>query len=86
MGNQIRVLSESYLMNTNMTGFRWFSNIFASLCFGRNSLSIGRVNNGRRTTKANVPVSYLIGILHQCRGAIVVIKGILPLIDTRLGL
>ena len=31
----IWVLSKSYPMNTNMTGFRWFSKIFASLCFGR---------------------------------------------------
>ena len=30
-------------MNTNMTGFRGFSKIFAFLFVGRNSLSIGRV-------------------------------------------
>ena len=24
MGTHLRVLSESYLMNTNMAGFRWF--------------------------------------------------------------
>ena len=31
-------------MNTNMTGFRCFSKIFASLCFGgKYSLKIGRV-------------------------------------------
>ena len=30
-----RVLSKNYPMNTNMTGFRWFSKIFASLCFGQ---------------------------------------------------
>ena len=35
MGTHLRVLSESYPMNTNMIGFRWFSKIFASLCFGR---------------------------------------------------
>ena len=35
IGTHLRVLSESYLMNTNMTVFRWFSKIFASLCFGR---------------------------------------------------
>ena len=27
--------SESYPMNTNATGFKWFSKLFASLCFGR---------------------------------------------------
>ena len=31
----LRVLSESYPMNTHMTWFRWFSNIFVSLCFGQ---------------------------------------------------
>ena len=30
--------------NTNMTGFRWFSKIFAPLCLDKSSLSIGRVN------------------------------------------
>ena len=25
MGTHLRVLSKSYLMNTNMTGFKWFS-------------------------------------------------------------
>ena len=32
-------------MNTNMIRLRWFSKIFVPLCFGRGSLSIGRVNN-----------------------------------------
>ena len=31
----IWVLSESYIINSNMTGFRWFTKILASLCFGR---------------------------------------------------
>ena len=35
MGTPLRVLSKSYLMNTNMTGFIWFSKIFASLLLGR---------------------------------------------------
>ena len=30
VGTHLRVLSESYPMNTNMTGFRWFSKCFAS--------------------------------------------------------
>ena len=33
-GTHIIVISKSYLMNTNMTGFLYFSKIFASLCFG----------------------------------------------------
>ena len=28
IGTHLRVFSESYLMDTNMTGFRWFSKIF----------------------------------------------------------
>ena len=35
MGTHLKVLSERYPMSTNMTGFRWFSKCFASLCFGR---------------------------------------------------
>ena len=38
----LRVLSKSYPLNTNVTGFRWFKKIFASFCFGI-SLCIGRV-------------------------------------------
>ena len=45
MGTHLCILSESYLINTNMAGFRWFSKIiFAPLCFGENSRSIARVN------------------------------------------
>ena len=35
MGTHLRVLCKSYPMNTNKTGFRWFSKIFAPLRFGR---------------------------------------------------
>ena len=31
MGTHLRVLGESFPMNTNMTGLRWFSEIFAFL-------------------------------------------------------
>ena len=31
MGTHLRVLGEKFPMNTNMTGFRWFSKIFAFL-------------------------------------------------------
>ena len=34
-GTHLRVLSETYPMNTNMTGFRLLTKIFASFCFGR---------------------------------------------------
>ena len=36
MGTHLRVLSESYHMNKDMIGVRWFSKIFASSCFGQN--------------------------------------------------
>ena len=45
MGNHLRVLSESYLMSTNMTGFRWFLKIFASLCFGRKAFALEGLNH-----------------------------------------
>ena len=44
IGTHLRALSESYPMNTNMSGFRWFSKIAVSLCFGQSSLSIGLDN------------------------------------------
>ena len=45
-------------MNTNMTGFRLFSKIFASWCFGRKySVSIGGVK---------VPLVILIWIYDVC--------------------
>ena len=34
MSAHLGELSGSYLMNTKTTGFRWFSKVFASLCFG----------------------------------------------------
>ena len=40
MGTHLRVLNESYPMNTNMTGLRCFSKIYA---LGESSLSIERV-------------------------------------------
>ena len=33
MGTPLRVLSELYPINTNITGFNRFSKLFASLCF-----------------------------------------------------
>ena len=33
IGTHLRVLNESYQINTNMTGFRWFSKIFCDLVF-----------------------------------------------------
>ena len=41
-GTHLRVLSESYPMNTNMTGFRWFSSLHPC-ALDKSSLSIGRV-------------------------------------------
>ena len=43
MGTHLRALSDSYLMNTNMTAFRWFSKTVASFAFDDISFSIGRV-------------------------------------------
>ena len=52
MGTHLRVLIESYPMNTNLTGFRQGLKIFPSYCFGQMySLSIGRVNTQSRCEK-----------------------------------
>ena len=42
-GTHLRVLSESYLMNTNMTGFRWFKKSLHPYALDESSLSIGRI-------------------------------------------
>ena len=41
MGTHMRVLSERYPMNTNMTGFRWFS--LRHFALDKSSVSIRRV-------------------------------------------
>ena len=43
MGTHLRVLIESYPMNTNMTGFKWFSKSLHPCALGESSLTIGRV-------------------------------------------
>ena len=47
MGTHLRELGRSYPMDTNSTGFRWFSAVFASMCFAldEGSLSIGKVKS-----------------------------------------
>ena len=45
MGTHLRVLSESYPINTNMTGFRWFSKILPSWVLDESSLGIIRVKH-----------------------------------------
>ena len=65
MGTLLRVLIESYPMNTNVAGIRWFSKTFVSLCFGwKHPASIGRVKlwskvkaNGSPSEKS-FPFSY----------------------------
>ena len=58
MGAHMRALSESYPMNINMTAFRRFLKIFVTLCFGKSSLSIGRVN-ANHSDKFPYYLSYL---------------------------
>ena len=46
MGTHMRILSESYPIKTNMTGFRWFPKVLASLsALDESSLNIGRVKS-----------------------------------------
>ena len=68
-GYSSRVLSESFPMNTNMTGFRWFSKNFASLLNER-SLSIERVKrfNPLMLTETK---SSLTTLMKSCRQSIV---------------
>ena len=40
MGTHLTVLSENYPINTNMTGFRWFSKIFAFLLWRKVSSAL----------------------------------------------
>ena len=40
MGSHLRVLSESYPMDTNMTGFRWFSKILLSCALDDSIVSV----------------------------------------------
>ena len=43
MGTHLRELSESFPMNTNITGFIWFSkNLLHPCAFNESSLSIGK--------------------------------------------
>ena len=49
MGTHLKVLGESFQMDTNMTGFGCFSKILRSCGLDESSsLSIGRVNAGDR--------------------------------------
>ena len=45
IGTHLRVLSENYPMNTNMTGFRCFQRFWHPCGLDKSSLSIGRVRN-----------------------------------------
>ena len=45
MGTHLRELTESSSTNTNMTGFRLFSKVYAPCALDESSLSIGRVNS-----------------------------------------
>ena len=50
--SSVSTLSKSYLINTNMTGFKRFSDIYLHLCaLDRSSLDIGRVKRKKRTEK-----------------------------------
>ena len=52
MGTHLRVLSESFPMNTNITWFRWFSKMLHPCALGESSLSIGRVKGRRFWSKS----------------------------------
>ena len=63
-------------MITNMTGFRCLSKIFASLCFGIGSLSIGMVRGNPYTIRAGLdkaPSPYRVDITSCVDQAVVVL-------------
>ena len=47
MGTHLRALSESYPMNTNMTGFRWLSKNVASLCCSLRIENVERIGESQ---------------------------------------
>ena len=58
MGTHLRVFSESYPMDTNMTGFRWFSKILRSCALDDSIVSaLEGLNQGRF---ALTPITYCI--------------------------
>ena len=59
MGTHLRVLSESYVMNTNMIGFRPFSKSLYHCALDKNTFRIGRVNTLRNIVR-NVFIHYLL--------------------------
>ena len=46
MGTPLRVLGESFPINTNMTGFGWFLKCLCPCALDKHSLSIERVKDG----------------------------------------
>ena len=44
MGIHLIGLSKSFLKNTKMAGFRWFSSVLDPSAFGESSLSIEKIN------------------------------------------
>ena len=63
IGTHLKVLSESFPMNTSMTRFWWFSKMFVSLSSDKRSLSIGRLKDSSKdqhwlsTTSAGIQIS-----------------------------
>ena len=56
-------MGECYLMNTNMTGFRWFSRCLHPCALEESSLSIGRVNLSTGPSLAGLWGSFLTSTL-----------------------
>ena len=52
MGTYLRVLNESFPMNTNMTGFRWFSkNLCIFVLWTKVAIALEGLNNEAGNTK-----------------------------------
>ena len=56
MSTHLKALSESYLLNTNTTGFRLFPEILRPCGLDESSLSIGRVNDYTSSDTTLIPI------------------------------
>ena len=60
-GTHVRVLSESYPINTNMTGLRWLSKNVRTFALDESGLSIGRVKRND-TVRLILPMLRLLSL------------------------
>ena len=60
MGTHLRLLSENYPMNTNMTGFQWFSKVCVLVRWTKLASALEGFNSGETDRDVNELYSRLI--------------------------